>query len=111
MANKPLTNKQLEEIINAPDFYDTASDWSESEVEDNVEYEPFEDSGSEYVPSDDDSNTDDSLPGPSKRFKKTEEVTVNMRKKNICKWIPTSTRNYRQRIRTRCESELLPNIF
>ena len=38
-----------------------------------VEYEPFEDSGSEYVPSDDDSNTDDSLPVPSKRFKKTEE--------------------------------------
>ena len=50
--NKPLTNKELEEIINAPDFYDTASDWSESEVEDNVEYEPFEDSDSEYVPSD-----------------------------------------------------------
>lgn len=44
--NKPLTVKEVDEIVNAPDLYDTASDCSESEEEDNVEYESFEDSGS-----------------------------------------------------------------
>ncbi|KAF5290969.1 hypothetical protein FQR65_LT11487 [Abscondita terminalis] len=62
--NKPLSDKKLENILNDPNFYNTAgSDCSQSDVEDNVEIEPYEDFGSEYAPTDNGNGTDDSTPG------------------------------------------------
>nr|CAI5861883.1 unnamed protein product [Callosobruchus analis] len=70
--NRPLTDHELDEIINAPDFYDTPSDCSGSEVDDHEKYESAEDSGREYVSSTDDNDVDDPQPGPSKKARKTE---------------------------------------
>lgn len=52
-------------------FYGLANDCSASETEDNIQYEPYEDSGSEYIPSDDDSgsNSNEVLGERSKKRK------------------------------------------
>ncbi|VEN54762.1 unnamed protein product [Callosobruchus maculatus] len=80
--NKPLTDHELEEIINAPDFYDKPSDCSGSEVDDHEEYESAEDSDCEYVPSTDDSDVDDPQPGPSKKARKISKTGMQKEARN-----------------------------
>lgn len=79
---RPLTNEELQKIW---DDDEAESDCSGSEVEDNVEYEPFECSGSEYVPSNESDDSNDMLPGPSKRRKidKSTKSTFTVEDKSI----------------------------
>nr|CAI5866630.1 unnamed protein product [Callosobruchus analis] len=76
VEDRPLNDHELEKIINAPDFYDTPSDCSGSEVDDHEEYEWAENSGCEYVPSTDDSDVDDPQTGPSKKARKTRKTEM-----------------------------------
>ncbi|CAH2004960.1 unnamed protein product [Acanthoscelides obtectus] len=68
---RPLSDKELEQIVLE---YDSGSDSSGSELENNEEYEPFEDSGSEYEPSSDEDVSDNMCPIPCKRKKIQEKL-------------------------------------
>lgn len=76
-ATRPLTHAELEKIAKnlITESDDESTQESGSETEDAVEVEDFEDSGSDYVPSDDDSSDENVFPRAKK--KKTCARKVN----------------------------------